>query len=87
MLRALWVSFVLSVGGTVFSGVLAYRELFGPTALACPSPGAAGTIFGYPACVYGFGMFALVALSSGAGLVAATRQPRAPMTQAPAPWR
>ena len=71
MRRALWIVFVLSLAGTAFSGVLTYRELFGATALACPSPGAPGTIFGYPACVYGFFMFVVIAVVSGLGLRAA----------------
>lgn len=71
MRRALWIVFMLSLAGTAFSGVLTYRELFGATALACPSPGAPGTIFGYPACVYGFFMFVAIAVASGLGLRAA----------------
>lgn len=68
MRRALWTVFVLSLGGTVFSGTLTYRELFGTTSLSCPSPGAAGTILGYPACVYGFAMFAAITVVSWLGL-------------------
>ena len=73
MRRALLTVFVLGLAGTAFSGVLTYRELFGTTALACPSPGAPGTIFGYPACVYGFFMFVAIAVVSGLGLRAAGR--------------
>ena len=68
MRRALWITFLLSSFGAVFSGTLTYQELFGTSALACPAPGAAGTVFGYPACVYGFGMFVLLAVVSGVGL-------------------
>lgn len=68
MRRALWITFVLSACGALFSGTLTYREIFGASALACPSPGAAGTILGYPACVYGFGMFVVLTLVSGWGL-------------------
>lgn len=68
MRRALQIGFLLSVCGSVFSGVLSYRELFGATAAACPSPGAPGTIFGYPSCVYGFFMFLAIALVTGIGL-------------------
>lgn len=75
MLRALQVTFVLGLCGTVFSGVLTWRELFGATALACPAPGAAGTVFGYPACVYGFFVFLAVTIASGLGLRAG-RHPR-----------
>jgi uncharacterized membrane protein len=73
MWRALQLSFVLSVAGTLFSGVLSYRELFGATALACPAPGAPGTLLGYPACVYGFFMFLALAIVTGLGLRAGSR--------------
>jgi hypothetical protein len=61
------------VAGTLFSGVLSYRELFGATALACPAPGAPGTLLGYPACVYGFFMFLALAIVTGLGLRAGSR--------------
>ena len=73
MWRALQLSFLLSVGGTLFSGVLSYQELFGQTALACPAPGAPGTLLGYPACVYGFFMFLTLAIVTGLGLRAGSR--------------
>ncbi len=66
--RALQVIFGISMFGTAFSGVLSYREVFGTTALSCPAPGAPGTVFGYPACVYGFFMYLLIAVVSGLGL-------------------
>lgn len=50
----------LALGGTAFSGTLTYRELFTASAATCPAPGAAGTLLGYPACVYGFFMFLLI---------------------------
>ena len=68
MRRALRIAFVLSLCGAAFSGVLSYQELFGASALACPAPGAPGTIFGYPACVYGFFMFVVLAVVTGWGL-------------------
>ncbi|HET9011170.1 MAG TPA: hypothetical protein VFN38_05110 [Gemmatimonadaceae bacterium] len=71
MRRALLTVFMLGLAGTAFSGILTYRELFGATALACPAPGAPGTIFGYPACVYGFFMFVVITVVSGLGLRAA----------------
>jgi len=74
MWRALQLSFLLSVAGALFSGVLSYRELFGQTALACPSPGAPGTLLGYPACVYGFFMFLALAIVTGLGLRAGSRE-------------
>ena len=68
MWRALQVAFLLSFAGTLFSGVLSYREVFGSSTLACPAPGAAGTVFGYPACVYGFFVFLALTLVTGLGL-------------------
>ena len=68
MWRALQIAFLLSLVGTLFSGALSYRELFGSTALACPAPGAAGTVFGYPACVYGFFVFLALTVVTGLGL-------------------
>jgi len=67
---ALRAAFVLSLAGTPFSGTLSRRELHGPTALACPSPGAPGTLLGWPACVYGFFVFLLLTAVTGAGLLA-----------------
>ena len=72
MKRALQIVAVIGVLGVTFSGVLAYRELFAGAA-GCPAPGAAGTVFGHPACVYGFFMYlalttvALLGLRHGAG--------------------
>ena len=68
MKRALQVILAVAVFGASFSGVLTYRELFGSAAAVCPSPGAPGTVFGYPACVYGFFMYLLVAGVAAAGL-------------------
>lgn len=62
--RVLWAVFILSLAGVAFSGTLTYRELRG-SAAACPSPGAPGTIFGYPACVYGLAMYSALAIISG----------------------
>jgi uncharacterized membrane protein len=58
----------ISLFGVVFSGVLTYKELFGATALSCPAFGAPGTVFGYPACVYGFFMYITIAVISALGL-------------------
>ena len=66
--RALQVILGVSAFGAVFSGVLTYQELFGSTAMSCPAPGAPGTVFGYPACVYGFFMFLLIAAIAAWGL-------------------
>jgi hypothetical protein len=69
MRRALQIVLALASFGSVFSGVLTYRELFGATALSCPAPGAPGTLLGCPACVYGFGMFVAIAVVAAVGLV------------------
>jgi uncharacterized membrane protein len=72
--RALKVVLGIAVFGLTFSGVLTYQELFGHSAAMCPSPGAPGTVFGYPACVYGFFMYLAVAGISVWGLLAEHRQ-------------
>ncbi len=68
MKRALQVLLGVGLFGSAFSGVLSYRELFMETAATCPAPGASGTVFGYPACVYGFFMFLLVSVVAALGL-------------------
>lgn len=68
MKRALQWIFFLSLCGIAFSGTLTYREMFAGSAVACPSPGAPGTIFGYPACVYGLVMYVAVAVIAIVGL-------------------
>ena len=73
MKRALQIILAISVFGVAFSGTLAYREVFGHPAAVCPSPGAAGTVLGYPACVYGFFMYILVAATALSGLLAGRR--------------
>ena len=62
-----WI-FAISLLGVAFSGTLTYRELFAGSAAACPSPGAPGTLLGYPACVYGLLMYVVIALISGVTL-------------------
>lgn len=61
------IIFALSLLGMIFSGTLSYMEIFGTTA-SCPAIGTPGTILGYPACVYGFGMFVLLTMISAVGL-------------------
>ena len=73
MKRALQIILGISLFGVAFSGVLSYREIFGHTAAVCPSPGAPGTVLGYPACVYGFFMYLIVAGTAVAGLLAGRR--------------
>ncbi len=67
---ALKIIFGIAVFGLCFSGYLSYQELFTGSAASCPAPGAPGTVFGYPACVYGFFMYLLVALIAGFALFA-----------------
>jgi len=74
MQRALQVILGISVFGVLFSGTLSYREVFGRAAAACPSPGAPGTVLGYPACVYGFFMYLIIAGIALAGLLAQRRR-------------
>lgn len=66
--RALEWVFGISLFGLAFSGVLSYQEVVGAGALSCPAPGAPGTVFGYPACVYGFFMYLALAVISALGL-------------------
>lgn len=66
--RILWVILALSLAGVAFSGTLTYREL-GGTVAACPSVGTPGTIFGYPACVYGLAFYTVLALLAGFALL------------------
>jgi hypothetical protein len=73
MKRALQIILAISLFGVAFSGTLAHREVFGHSAAVCPSPGAPGTVFGYPACVCGFFMYILVASTACAGLLAGRR--------------
>ncbi|MFI5244537.1 MAG: hypothetical protein ACHQQR_04875 [Gemmatimonadales bacterium] len=68
MKRALQVILAISLIGVAFSGTLTYREFFTGSALSCPSPGAPGTILGYPACVYGLGMYIVIAIVAALGL-------------------
>ena len=74
MRRALQFIFGISLFGAVFSGTLTYRELFAQTAAVCPAPGAAGTVLGYPACVYGFFMYVIITGIAAAGLLAGRRR-------------
>ena len=69
MKRALQIILVIGLFGLVFSGALSYNEVFRASAGKCPAPGAPGTVFGYPACVYGFFMYLAVTAVATAGLV------------------
>jgi hypothetical protein len=65
---ALSVILVIALCGLIFSGFLTYTELFTKTGFSCPSCGRAGTVFGYPACVYGFFMYLAIVIVSSLGL-------------------
>lgn len=73
MKRALEVILAISVFGLMFSGFLSYQEVFAGTARPCPAPGAPGTVFGYPACVYGFFMYLAIVVAAALGLAAGRR--------------
>lgn len=67
MKRALQLILVFALAGLTFSGTLTYREVFA-SAAKCPSPGAPGTILGYPACVYGLIMYLAITVIAIVGL-------------------
>ena len=66
--RALQVILLIGVVGIGFSGTLTYREFCGRPGGGCGDLGAAGTILGYPACLYGLVMYAIVTLIAMLGL-------------------
>jgi hypothetical protein len=76
--RALQIVLVIALVGMAFSGTLTYRELCpsgagsgagaGGATGGCPAVGAPGTIPGYPACVYGLGMYLLLVGVAAFGL-------------------
>jgi uncharacterized membrane protein len=66
---ALSVILGIALFGLIFSGYLTYTELFTKVGYSCPSFGRPGTVFGYPACVYGFGMYLVIAIVSSLGLL------------------
>ena len=66
--RALQIILGIASLGLAFSGALTYQEFFGASAASCPAPGAPGTVFGYPACVYGFFMYLAIVIVAIMGL-------------------
>jgi hypothetical protein len=72
--RSLQLILAIGLFGVAFSGQLSVRELTGATATVCPSPGAPGTVFGYPACIYGLFMYLLIAGLSAWGLLSLRRE-------------
>jgi uncharacterized membrane protein len=73
MKRAIQIILAIALFGASFSGFLTYQEVFGRSAAACPSVGAPGTVFGYPACVYGFFMYVTIAVVALMGLASDRR--------------
>lgn len=63
----------ISLFGVLFSGVLTYRELFGGV-VSCQSPGAPGTILGYPPCIYGLIVYLIIFVISTLGLAGSGRK-------------
>jgi uncharacterized membrane protein len=69
--HALQIILAIGLFGVAFSGALSYQEVFGHATAVCPSPGRPGTVLGYPACIYGFFMYLLVASTALWGLTGA----------------
>lgn len=67
MKHALQATLCISLAGTAFSGFLTYRE-FASRATACSPLMPAGTVLGYPPCVYGLGMYLLLVVIAVMGL-------------------
>jgi len=74
MKRALQIILLFGIAGLAFSGFLTYRELFANTGASCPAVGEAGTVFGAPACVYGFFMYLVIVALSAIGLARSRRK-------------
>ncbi|HUO52556.1 MAG TPA: hypothetical protein VMT93_08560 [Gemmatimonadaceae bacterium] len=72
--RALQVVLGISLFGASFSGVLTYKELFAHRGASCPTVGTPGTVFGYPACVYGFFMYLAIVIVTMLGLSGAEKE-------------
>jgi hypothetical protein len=68
--RALHLILAVAIGGAAFSGYLSWRELAAGTP-GCEAIGATGTVLGYPPCVYGLAMYAVLAGLAAWGLRAA----------------
>jgi uncharacterized membrane protein len=62
---ALTIILVISLGGMAFSGYLTFGELVQKT---CALGGGCSSVFGLPACVYGFVMYTIVFIISLMGL-------------------
>jgi hypothetical protein len=79
MKRALQAILAIALFGLAFSGYLSYRELFAAVPLpACPAIGKPGTVFGHPACIYGFFMYLAIVAVAAVGLWGRKAEARAP---------
>jgi len=60
----------ISLFGVMFSGTLTYLEICSRTGAGggCSDVGPAGTILGYPPCVYGLVMYTVLAVIALLGL-------------------
>jgi hypothetical protein len=67
-----FVVLIISLGGLLFSGFLSWKSLI---AGVCPLNEGCPSIGGLPACVYGFGIFALIFLIAFIGLINKTFKP------------
>ena len=76
MKRSLYVILAVSLFGLAFSGTLTYQEVLRTAPVVRPSPGAPVSILGYPAGVYGFFMYLIIAATALVGLVAGRRPAR-----------
>lgn len=66
---ALFIILGIGIAGLLFSGYLSFNELFLNPTLKCAIPGTkSGTVFGIPACVYGFVMYLTIVIISSLGL-------------------
>lgn len=68
--NSLKIILAISVGGLIFSGYLSYNELFAAGCseglIKCSSE---FSLYGLPACVYGFLMYLALTVTSIAGLI------------------
>jgi hypothetical protein len=71
--RALHTILAIASFGMAFSGYLTSHELFEEAAPACTPVGAAGTLLGYPPCVYGLLMYAAIVVVTTLGLRSESR--------------
>jgi hypothetical protein len=76
---ALWSTLLIATIGLGFSGYLSYRELGAADDVnACAPVGAAGTVLGYPPCIYGLAMYLLIVVVVSLGLLGLRRESRGP---------